>query len=131
MKMTSAIYHAKLQGFGKLQFATLALAAALFAGCATTHPAPPPTSKSQQSAITPAQALEKLEAGNARFAAGKSWHRDWPQQRAVTAGGQYPFAVVLSCIDSRVSSEIIFDQGFGDIFNARVAGNVQIGRAHV
>ncbi len=51
-------------------------------------------------------------------------HRDWPQQRAQTAAGQYPFAVVLSCIDSRASSEIIFDQGFGDIFNARVAGNI-------
>ncbi len=117
----------KLQGFSNHNqlAAVLALAAGLFAtGCTTTHHAPPTISKVQQSAMTPAQALEKLEAGNARFVAGKLQARDWPQQRAQTAAAQYPFAVVLSCIDARVSSEIIFDQGFGDIFNARVAGNV-------
>ncbi len=111
----------KLQGFVKMP---LLVATFVVAGCAATPHASWPTSKSQQSAVTPAQALEKLEAGNARFVAGKPLRRDWPQQRGVTAGGQYPFAVVLSCIDSRVSSEIIFDQGLGDIFNARVAGNV-------
>lgn len=110
----------KLSGFVK---PSLLVAALLAAGCATTSQVPP-TTKMQQSAITPAQALEKLKAGNARFVAGKLEHRDWPQQRAATAARQYPFAVVLSCIDSRVSSEIIFDQGFGEIFNARVAGNV-------
>ncbi len=110
----------KLQGFVIVPLLGVAL---LATGCATATKMPP-TTKAQQSAITPAQALEKLEAGNARFVAGKLEHRDWPQQRAATAAGQYPFAVVLSCIDSRVSSEIIFDQGFGDIFNARVAGNV-------
>lgn len=125
MRVESARITRKLQGVGELQFVAVALAAGLFAtGCATTHHAPPPTSKAQQSAITPAQALEQLAAGNERFVAGKLQHRDWPQQRAATAAGQYPFAVVLSCIDSRTSSEIIFDQGFGDIFNARVAGNV-------
>jgi carbonic anhydrase len=111
----------KLQGFVKTQLLAALAAALLAAGCAT---APAPTSKTQQSTITPRQALEKLEVGNARFVTGKSLHRDWAQQRAATAGGQYPFAVVFSCIDSRTSSEIIFDQGFGDIFNARVAGNV-------
>ncbi len=110
----------KLSGFVQT---SLLVAALLAAGCATTARVPP-TTKMQQSAITPAQALEKLKAGNARFVAGKLEHRDWPQQRAATAAGQYPFAVVLSCIDSRVSSEIIFDQGFGEIFNARVAGNI-------
>ena len=111
----------KLQGFVKM---TLLIATLLAAGCAAMPHASMPTSKSQQSAITPAQALEQLEAGNARFVAGKMEHHNWPQQRAATAAGQYPFAVVLSCIDSRVSGEIIFDQGFGDIFNARIAGNV-------
>ena len=111
----------KLQGFVKL---SLLIAALLLAGCATTPHTSLPTSKAQQSVITPAQALERLEAGNARFVAGKMEPRDWPQQREATATGQYPFAVVLSCIVSRVSSEIIFDQGFGGIFNARVAGNV-------
>ena len=111
----------KLQGFVNTP---LIIAILLAAGCAATTPAPFPTSKAQQAAITPAKALAKLEAGNARFVAEEMEHRDWPQQRAATAAGQYPFAVVLSCIDSRVSSEIIFDQGFGDIFNARIAGNV-------
>ncbi len=115
------------QGFSNMNqlTAALALAAGLFAtGCATTHHAPPPTSKVQQSALTPSQAFEKLEAGNARFVAGQPLHRDWVAQREQTAAGQYPIAIVLSCVDSRASSEIIFDQGFGDIFNARVAGNV-------
>jgi carbonic anhydrase len=127
MKIQSVANAVKPAGFiHNFQLASvLALAAGLFVtGCATTPHGPPPTSKVQQSAITPAQALEKLEAGNARFVAGKTLHRDWPQQRVATATGQYPFAVVLSCIDSRASSEIVFDQGFGDIFNARIAGNV-------
>jgi carbonic anhydrase len=125
MKIKSAPATMKSQGFVKLQIVAVAFAAGLFAtGCATTSPAPPPTSKAQQSAITPAQALEQLQAGNARFVAGKLQPRDWQQQRTATAAGQYPFAVVLSCIDSRAASEIIFDQGFGEIFNARVAGNV-------
>ena len=109
----------------------LALATGLFAtGCSTTHHAhhahhaPPPTAKAQQQAITPAQALAQLEAGNARFAVGQSLHHNWPQQVAATAGGQYPVAIVLSCVDSRASSEIIFDQGLGEIFNARIAGNI-------
>ena len=119
MKVTS-INTEKLQGFVVLP---LLVAAMLAAGCATTSKVPPP-SQAQQSAITPGQALQRLAAGNARFVAGKMEHRDWSQQRAATAAGQFPFAVVLSCIDSRVSSEIIFDQGLGDIFNARVAGNV-------
>lgn len=105
----------------QLAAALCAAAALLVTGCAT---APPPTTQAAQSAMTPAQALAKLEAGNARFVEGKTLHRDWSAQRAKTATGQYPFAAVLSCVDSRVSSEIIFDQGFGDIFNARVAGNV-------
>ena len=109
-----------LQGFVIVPLFVVVLMAT---GCATTTQVSPMT-KAQQSATTPAQALEKLQAGNARFVAGKMEARNWPHQRAATATGQYPFAVVLSCIDSRVSSEIIFDQGFGDIFNARVAGNV-------
>ncbi len=121
MKIKIADKNGKLQGFGQIQLAATLAVVVFAAGCAT---APLSSTKAQQSAVTPAQALEKLEQGNARFATGKTLHRDWPQQRAATAGGQYPFAVVLSCIDSRASSEIVFDQGFGDIFNARVAGNV-------
>jgi carbonic anhydrase len=83
----------------------------------------PPT-KAEQTAMTPAQALERLKAGNARYVSGKSLPRDLAAERAATANGQFPFAVVLSCLDSRTSSELIFDQGLGDVFNARVAGNV-------
>jgi len=93
------------------------------AGCTTDHVSSP-AAKAPPAAISPAQALDRLAAGNARFVAGQMEHHDWPQQRAATAAGQHPYAAVLSCIDSRVASEIIFDQGLGDIFNARVAGNV-------
>lgn len=103
----------------------LLLAAGLLGtGCATPQRQALPTTKEQQSSITPAEALSRLKEGNARFQAGKPLPRNWSEQRESTAGGQFPFAVVLSCIDSRASSELIFDQGVGDIFNARVAGNV-------
>ena len=104
-----------------MMFALILLAGLMVSGCATP---PRPITKIEQSSITPAQTLAKLKAGNARFVAGKSLSRDWPAQQVLTASGQYPYAVVLSCIDSRVSSEVIFDQGLGDIFNARIAGNV-------
>jgi carbonic anhydrase len=80
--------------------------------------------KASQAAMTPQQALAELRDGNARFVAGKPLHRDFPAQVMATASGQYPFAVVLSCLDSRQPIEIVFDQGIGDIFSARVAGNV-------
>jgi carbonic anhydrase len=79
--------------------------------------------KAQQSAITPDEALARLKKGNERFVGGQSLHRDYPAQVTATAGGQYPMAVVLSCIDSRSAPEIVFDQGLGDLFVARVAGN--------
>ena len=74
--------------------------------------------------MTPADALARLERGNARFSKGKHLHRNLLHQAKVTGGHQYPFAIVLSCIDSRTSTELIFDQGIGDVFNARVAGNI-------
>lgn len=80
--------------------------------------------KEAQASISPARALEMLEEGNARFVKGKMVHRDYMQKVRLTSEGQYPFAVVLGCLDSRQSAEILFDQGIGDIFVARVAGNV-------
>jgi carbonic anhydrase len=80
--------------------------------------------KESQTAMTPAQALAALKAGNARFVAGQPLKRDLPAQVKATAAGQYPFAVVLSCLDSRQPIEIVLDQSVGDIFSARVAGNV-------
>jgi carbonic anhydrase len=83
----------------------------------------PPT-KETQAAMTPQQALTQLKEGNARFAAGHPLARNFPSEVKATAPGQYPFAVVLSCLDSRQPIEIVLDQGIGDIFSARVAGNV-------
>jgi len=77
-----------------------------------------------QAATTPADALEMLRAGNRRFVEGRLIERPWNEQVEATAGGQYPLAVVLGCIDSRVPVEKVFDQGIGDIFTGRVAGNV-------
>jgi len=77
-----------------------------------------------QNKITPDEALTLLKEGNERFVNNKMSQRDLLKQAEETSTGQYPFAVVLSCIDSRVSSELIFDQGIGDIFSVRIAGNI-------
>ncbi len=83
------------------------------------------TSEAQQ-ALTPSQVLADLKAGNERFVAGKLTPRDYMgQAKATAAGGQYPKATILGCVDSRVPPEIVFDQGIGDIFVGRVAGNVE------
>lgn len=80
--------------------------------------------KEMQAAITPAKALELLKEGNKRFVNNLKVNRDLLQQANETKDGQYPFATILSCIDSRTSAELIFDQGLGDIFSIRIAGNV-------
>jgi carbonic anhydrase len=80
-------------------------------------------SKASQEAISPATAVELLKAGNKRFMDNNPANRDLHSQVGDTSTGQYPFASVVSCIDSRIPTEIIFDQGIGDIFNARIAGN--------
>ena len=79
--------------------------------------------KETQQRMTPEKALEELKKGNERFQKNRKADRDLLEQVSDTSKGQYPFATILSCIDSRVSSELIFDQGVGDIFSARVAGN--------
>lgn len=79
--------------------------------------------KESQTALTPQTALAKLVDGNKRFLAQNLEERSIIEQVSATATGQYPFACVLSCIDSRVPVEIIFDQGVGDLFSARIAGN--------
>lgn len=77
-----------------------------------------------QQQITPEQAIELLKNGNQRFIQNLRFNRNLLQQVNETANGQYPFATVLSCIDSRTPAELIFDQGLGDIFSIRIAGNV-------
>ncbi|SHK28036.1 carbonic anhydrase family protein [Epilithonimonas mollis] len=76
-----------------------------------------------QSTITPEKALEILKEGNERFVNNLKANRDLLAQVNATREGQWPFAVILSCIDSRTSAELIFDQGLGDIFSVRIAGN--------
>ena len=79
--------------------------------------------KITQDKMTPKSAKEALINGNKRFVKNQKADRDLLQQVEQTSSGQFPFATILSCIDSRVSSELIFDQGIGDIFSVRIAGN--------
>jgi len=79
--------------------------------------------KETQVAITPQKAAEILKEGNKRFIQNAQANRNLSEQVNETSGGQFPFAVILSCIDSRVPAEIVFDQGIGDIFSIRIAGN--------
>jgi carbonic anhydrase len=116
----------------------LSAAGLALAGCAASEPpadsAPaeeeadqefvPAQDAASQAAVTPDAALTLLSDGNARFVAGTPVRRDYGDQIRATAAGQYPFAVVLGCIDSRVPIETVFDQGIGDIFAARIAGNI-------
>lgn len=84
----------------------------------------PTQTAESQSKITPTQALEMLKEGNQRFLNGTQRKRELNQQVIQTAHGQYPFASIVGCIDSRVPTSLIFDQGIGSIFSARVAGNI-------
>jgi len=81
-------------------------------------------SKEQRDSMTPAQVIDELKKGNERFRTGKMAARNYLAEKRSSAAGQYPAAVVLGCVDSRVPAEIVFDTGIGDTFNARVAGNV-------
>jgi len=74
--------------------------------------------------MTPQQALDILKHGNKRFVQNLKVNRNLLEQVNDTRDGQWPFAVILSCIDSRTSAELIFDQGLGDIFSIRIAGNI-------
>ena len=80
--------------------------------------------KETQDSLTPELALEILKEGNNRFINNIKAHRNLLQQVNETSTGQFPFATILSCIDSRISAELIFDQGLGDIFSIRIAGNI-------
>ncbi len=111
-------------------------AGALLFGCRKPAPCPPapaaPTpaprtvatmTKDWRQALTPKEIVDLARAGNQRFVKDERRDRDYLHDRAATAAGQHPAAVVLSCIDSRAPSEIILDAGIGDMFNARIAGN--------
>lgn len=81
-------------------------------------------SQAQRDALTPDQVIELMKKGNQRFRAGKMQQHDYLAQKRASASGQYPAAVILSCIDSRAPAEILLDMGIGDTFNARIAGNI-------
>jgi len=79
--------------------------------------------KESQAALNSNDAIQLLKDGNQRFLDKSGISRSFDKQIDLTATGQYPFAAIVSCIDSRIPTEIVFDQGIGDIFNARIAGN--------
>ena len=80
--------------------------------------------KQLQDSITPTMAIQILKDGNKRFVNNLKANRNLLEQANETSDGQHPFAVILSCIDSRTSAELIFDQGLGDVFSVRIAGNI-------
>lgn len=80
--------------------------------------------KETQKGLSPQLALDILKEGNARFVNNVKAHRNLLEQVNETSEGQFPFAAILSCIDSRTSAELIFDQGLGDVFSIRIAGNI-------
>jgi|TARA_Y100000385_G_scaffold4838_1_gene5284 carbonic anhydrase len=83
------------------------------------------TTKEQQIAMTPESAIQRLKDGNSRFTKNKNFSRDLTSEVKQTSTGQNPYATVLHCIDSRVSAELIFDEGIGDVFSVRIAGNFE------
>ena len=111
-------------GLVSLAFAVSASALAQTPAETEGNKAPRVQTAESQAALTPASALEKLKKGNARFVEKNMRSRDWLAKVSATAGGQYPFAVILACMDSRAPIEIIFDQGIGDVFGIRIAGNI-------
>lgn len=80
--------------------------------------------KETQATMTPEKSLQYLKEGNQRFQQNLKANRNLLEQVNDTSSGQFPFATILSCIDSRVSAELVFDQGLGDIFSVRIAGNI-------
>ena len=80
--------------------------------------------KETQAQMTPRKALQFLQEGNSRFINNLKANRNLLEQANETRDGQWPFATILSCIDSRTSAELIFDQGLGDVFSVRIAGNI-------
>jgi carbonic anhydrase len=81
--------------------------------------------RAQRDKMTPDQIIEAMKKGNQRFRTGVRQNRNYLNEQRASAAGQYPAAVILSCIDSRAPAEVIMDLGIGDIFNCRIAGNVQ------
>ena len=108
----------------RTRVAFVAFVGGLLVQFASAQEAPEVQTKESQAAMTPAAAIARLEEGNRRFVANATKQRDWSAKVVATASGQFPFAAILGCMDSRAPIEIAFDQGLGDVFGVRVAGNV-------
>jgi carbonic anhydrase len=106
-------------------FSTLALVLLLIAAPATAQERDltAALTAETQASLTPMEVIQLLKDGNERFVDDEAVERNFMEQVQQTAGGQYPMAAILGCIDSRVPHEIVFDKGVGDIFSARIAGN--------
>ncbi|MFD1560102.1 carbonic anhydrase family protein [Paraburkholderia silviterrae] len=124
-------YPKQYRGLGRRQFLKLAgTATATVVGLATGSLSPTPAradalTKAQRERMTPEQIVDVMKQGNVRFQHGERKARNYLREQRASASGQYPAAVLLSCIDSRAPAEVIMDLGIGDIFNCRVAGNVE------
>ena len=119
-----ACSHASRRGFLKLSGALTAwgmLGAVTLSGVAAADA----LTRAQRDAMTPEDILAAMKNGNERFRKGERKNRNYLNEQRASAKGQYPAAVILSCIDSRAPAEVILDLGIGDVFNARVAGNIQ------
>ena len=101
----------------------MAIALAIFFAMSGVVRADTTMTRETQASITPDKAIEMLKQGNQRFVSGKTAERHLLSQVKQTSKGQFPFAAVVSCLDSRIPPEMVFDQGIGDLFVARVAGN--------
>jgi carbonic anhydrase len=119
------IHHAAIPARRKFLHASLAMAAApLVPSLSAAADPPKPGAAPPPNAITPVAALQRLQEGNARYAANAPNERDFSSGRAARAQAQYPIAAILSCADSRVVPDLVFDQSPGELFVVRVAGNV-------
>ena len=102
-----------------------AMVVGLILACGCAQRLAPPTTRTVDASLSADRALEMLKAGNERYASGRPLHPDQsPERRAELVSGQRPYAVILSCSDSRVPPELVFDAGLGEIFVIRVAGNI-------
>ncbi|WP_269505085.1 carbonic anhydrase family protein [Burkholderia sp. IMCC1007] len=122
-------YPRQYRGSGRRNFLKLAGTATvvgLAAGPLFTKPARADAlTKAQRDSMTPEQIIKVMNQGNARFQRGERKARNYLREQRASSAGQYPAAVLLSCIDSRAPAEVIMDLGIGDVFNCRVAGNIE------
>ncbi len=105
-------------------FGALLLSLPTLAQASESESFPPVRSRAERDALTPQQIVDSFIEGNERFVSGRRRGRDLLLEQRTTSSGQHPSAIVLSCIDSRAPVEFVFDKGIGEIFSARIAGNV-------